>query len=1567
MVTEMRIKGSQFLFKVSILVSILLNLIFTPCWATWVPETVDNAEDVGGYSAIGIDSSNGIHIIYYDHWNSTLWHKTKSSGTWSNKEQVASITIGTLGYIVSSMFIDTNNKIHICYYDGGKLKYATNKSGIWLSETVVSRDVASYNRNSIALDSNGKVYISFYDASNKQVFYASNVSGLWAEQVIDDVGEGGADTSLDIDSSNKLHLVYASILVGVKYATNTSGTLQKYTIDSTSGAMFRSVSMALDSNNNVHIVYYSEQYYELKYVTNMNGTWNNKEIIESTDDVGWSCVIGIDSQKKAHIAYEDIPNRNLKYATNATGSWVKDIVDEVGDVGRNPSLVVDLNNNVHVSYYDYTNKNLKYATKTSGSGGNNLPIVRNISVSGNTGRIKITYDLIDIDNDSCNITFEYQGGSVGTTWTRATTPNATIVSPGTGLIINWESGTDEAGQAASDYRIKITPNDRKETGFYGISDYFSAENPLLPSLKNPGFENGFGTNGVANDWSLFSASSGVSLGSGSLNAEARSGNYSQKIYYGYPYSGSGWAAVIYQRVSGVTNGATYTFGIWALADDMSGVVEAGIDPDGSSFNISDCTWGNAVSFPHTRADWNGWRRTAVKAKAQNTTINVVVRIRGDKPLLNPANFYLDDANLRTFVNAPPPVIIVPGIVGSWTDYFLGAYPPYPNYKDLEFSEAFNFIPYKTIWDIFVENDEYEPGISLIKGCYDWRQSIDYCAENYLKPAIEDALAGRTADTKVSIVAHSMGGLVTRWLLENPDDKSELNEVRTKVDKFVLLGTPNGGSSDAYYLWGGWGSYAYIPMSGSLRGQFATSILNHFCHILIDTTHLIYKSMGGNLNIMDFKYEYFKGLGDLMPTYDFLYVDGILKSHNTLNEKNQNPRLAILNEDANWDRLYEVIPWGTGRMKLYATKTLATIDQVPAEVYKEEYGDAWIDGRPIISVYQIPFVSSGDQTVLFDKSANIDRQFDWQYEIETTQHSDLPTACASKVYQFITGNVATSLPYSSRISQTEENNNSVYFISSDGTNILATSTDGKRLGYTANGELATEIDGTVLGSPGEGQVIIIPGADSSETYQVSVSSVGAITFNTMTIYRSEFISGSSAIHGIDEYRAEKTTSGIETLNFSVTIDPSSATVTQIQQGVDTLPPVSVNDLVATNPKETSLDLSWTTPGDDGTEGTASSYDIRYSTSAITETNWSSATQLIGEPAPQTSGDTQTWTITSLTPGKTYYFAMKTMDEKVNTSLISNVVSGTTMADTTKPSKPSNTSPSNGATNASLTPSLSGSAFNSSNPGSTHKASQWQISSSSGNYGNPIWDSGTDTTNKTSITVPSGKLNYSTTYYWHVRHQDSYDNWSDYSDETSFTTIPVEDTTPPSNPTNFTTSAGDSKITLGWTNPTADFSGVKLLRKTGGYPSGYNDTSATPLYTGTAQSYEDTGLTNGTTYYYKLYSYDGVPNYSSGASASAIPQSSGGGGDGGGSDGGGGGGGGGGCFIATAAYGTPMAEEVRTLCEFRDKHLLTNRIGKEFVGFYYKYGPYVADWIKDKECIKKVTRCILKPIVLMAKGK
>ena len=72
--------------------------------------------------------------------------------------------------------------------------------------------------------------------------------------------------------------------------------------------------------------------------------------------------------------------------------------------------------------------------------------------------------------------------------------------------------------------------------------------------------------------------------------------------------------------------------------------------------------------------------------------------------------------------------------------------------------------------------------------------------------------------------------------------------------------------------------------------------------------------------------------------------------------------------------------------------------------------------------------------------------------------------------------------------------------------------------------------------------------------------------------------------------------------------------------------------------------------------------------------------------------------------------------------------------------------------------------------------------------------------------------------------------------------------------------------------------------------------------------------------------------------------------------------GGCFIATAAYGTPTAEQIDVLREFRDSVLLESTAGSQFVALYYQLSPPVADFISGSSFLRTLVRELLvDPIV------
>jgi FlgD Ig-like domain len=102
---------------------------------------------------------------------------------------------------------------------------------------------------------------------------------------------------------------------------------------------------------------------------------------------------------------------------------------------------------------------------------------------------------------------------------------------------------------------------------------------------------------------------------------------------------------------------------------------------------------------------------------------------------------------------------------------------------------------------------------------------------------------------------------------------------------------------------------------------------------------------------------------------------------------------------------------------------------------------------------------------------------------------------------------------------------------------------------------------------------------------------------------------------------------------------------------------------------SVRLTWTAVGDDSLTGTATVYDLRMSTSPISEAQWSAATSVAGVPTPLASGTLQTALVNGLTRGTTYYFAIKTGDDAGNWSGISNVVQWDWVLDTAPPAAPS----------------------------------------------------------------------------------------------------------------------------------------------------------------------------------------------------------------------------------------------------------------------------------------------------------
>jgi peptidoglycan hydrolase-like protein with peptidoglycan-binding domain/phosphodiesterase/alkaline phosphatase D-like protein len=90
-----------------------------------------------------------------------------------------------------------------------------------------------------------------------------------------------------------------------------------------------------------------------------------------------------------------------------------------------------------------------------------------------------------------------------------------------------------------------------------------------------------------------------------------------------------------------------------------------------------------------------------------------------------------------------------------------------------------------------------------------------------------------------------------------------------------------------------------------------------------------------------------------------------------------------------------------------------------------------------------------------------------------------------------------------------------------------------------------------------------------------------------------------------------------------------------------------------------------------------------------------------------------------------------------------------------------------------------------------------------------------------------------------------------------------------PTLGSAAGSDGQVILNWNDPNqTSFVRTIIVKKAGGYPTSPSDGQV--IYDGNSETFTDTNVMNGTTYYYALYSYDRAMNYSAPIHVALAPQ-------------------------------------------------------------------------------------------------
>lgn len=215
----------------------------------------------------------------------------------------------------------------------------------------------------------------------------------------------------------------------------------------------------------------------------------------------------------------------------------------------------------------------------------------------------------------------------------------------------------------------------------------------------------------------------------------------------------------------------------------------------------------------------------------------------------------------------------------------------------------------------------------------------------------------------------------------------------------------------------------------------------------------------------------------------------------------------------------------------------------------------------------------------------------------------------------------------------------------------------------------------IGGDGDG----IPESGEDIRIDLKLKNLGNLPVSNLTVSLKSQLNTINVINSTNQINELKPGQESEVLAYSLELDESipDETVTDFQidcvdnnnysqsllvKGFvimsDEVPPSRVDDLSIIATTRNSVQFSFTTTGDDGFEGRADIYDLRYSKSEINEANFNSAIKVQLLDIPKYSGEKDSIEVLGLEQDEDYYFALKLVDDAGNKSDLSNIVSMTT---------------------------------------------------------------------------------------------------------------------------------------------------------------------------------------------------------------------------------------------------------------------------------------------------------------------
>jgi hypothetical protein len=315
----------------------------------------------GGYAtAVAVDSSNNIHVAYWDYAAGSLMYIVKTAGSWSAPVVIDTVNLSGLsgGYFYVSLALDAAGSAHVCYFNwhNGDLKHAWKTNGTWNTEAIAPGVGFAYSYATILIDIAGTLHVVFTQVTQgvpSTLKYITKTGATWSGvSDIDPNSQGAGSSSAAFDVKGNLHVIFAcgsQLRYTEKPAAGSWKASQ--TIDNNSGIGFFWPSLAADSSGSLHASYFDKVNLCLKYTNRIGTAWQAPVTLSSGFDYGLSS-LAANSSGTIGLAFYDSNAKALKFLWKTQGTWSDvQVVDSTMDSGAYCHTAMDPNGSPHICYF----------------------------------------------------------------------------------------------------------------------------------------------------------------------------------------------------------------------------------------------------------------------------------------------------------------------------------------------------------------------------------------------------------------------------------------------------------------------------------------------------------------------------------------------------------------------------------------------------------------------------------------------------------------------------------------------------------------------------------------------------------------------------------------------------------------------------------------------------------------------------------------------------------------------------------------------------------------------------------------------------------------------------------------------------------------------------------------------------------------------------------------------------------------------------------------------------------------------------------------------------------------